>query len=142
VQLQQRAAKEERRLINREQRAESRVEKARVRLIAAEERLARAQARVDRRASRLADAVAELRRRQEERADGPRTSGETADTNGSEVAVVDSTESVVSDQGANPPVEVERMIDTVVTEPIDVGPKRPPRRRTRRPATERTAKNE
>ena len=65
------AAREERRLVEREQVAQDKVEWTRQRLSEAIERLAKAQARVSRRADRLAEAEAELRLRQRERTNGP-----------------------------------------------------------------------
>ena len=65
------AARDERRLVEREQVAQDKVERTRQRLSEAIERLAKAQARVSRRADRLAEAEAELRLRQRERTTGP-----------------------------------------------------------------------
>ncbi len=68
-------AEAERRLIDREQLAADKVERARQRLSEAVEKLAKAQARVSRRADRLSEAEVELRLRQRERAQGPHRSG-------------------------------------------------------------------
>ncbi len=68
-------AAEERRLIERERRAEQRLARARVKLIVAEHKLARAQARLVRRTADLAEAEARLRRRQTLRAAGPALAG-------------------------------------------------------------------
>jgi hypothetical protein len=65
----------ERRLVDREQDAAEKVERARHRLAEAVEKLAKAQERVSRRADRLSEAESELRLRQRERESGPHRSG-------------------------------------------------------------------
>ncbi|CAA9565761.1 MAG: hypothetical protein AVDCRST_MAG73-4141 [uncultured Thermomicrobiales bacterium] len=75
--LLRRSGKAERRLLDRERRAELTVAEKRDRLSAAESKLAKAQARVMRRRVKLDEAVEILRQRQRSRAEGP--SAETAD---------------------------------------------------------------
>jgi len=65
------AAAEERRLIERERRAERLLAAAKAKLAAAEQKLAQAQARVARRTEAVGEGEARLRRRQQERAVGP-----------------------------------------------------------------------
>ncbi len=80
--LQKQAAKAERRLIERAQLAEQKLEKARKRLEDAESRLARAEDRLHRRQQVLHAAEATARDAQAARAFGPSAPGSNAVTNG------------------------------------------------------------
>ncbi len=135
------AAAEERRLLERERRAEQRVAEARAKLARAEQKLARIQARVTRRTQEVAKAEARLRQRQQARAAGPALDG-TASPAATRLTPTD-TVSVVNAAAHSPDLaSVEGMpIEAPVISVTGDGPKpdevtaSPRRSHTRRPTT-------
>ncbi len=137
------AAVEERRLIERERRAEQRFAKAMDKLARAERKLARAQARLTRRTQEVAKAEARLRERQQARAAGPMLDGARSSA-ATRLAPSDTVDRLA--EAAHPPEPVsaeERPTDAMVvpvggdgTNP-DEAPAPPQRSRPGRPTPPR-----